>query len=48
LNGKPLSKPWFYHADLVKGGNLVLTMGDKPNKNWGSQPGDAPPSMPKN
>jgi len=47
LNGKPLSKPWFYHADLVKGGNLVLTMGDKPNKNWGSQPEDAPPSMPK-
>jgi putative alpha-1,2-mannosidase len=48
LNGKPLSKPWFYHADLVKGGNLILTMGDKPNKNWGSQPEDAPPSMPKN
>jgi len=45
LNGKPLNKPWFYHTELVRGGNLVLNMGATPNKNWGSQPGDAPPSM---
>jgi len=45
LDGKPLTKPWFYHADLVDGGKLVLTMGAKPNKNWGNKPGDAPPSM---
>mgnify|MGYP005842890931 CR=1 FL=1 len=45
LNGNRLSKPWFYHDQLVKGGKLSLTMGDKPNKKWGSQPEDAPPSM---
>ena len=45
LNGEELSKPWFYHDDLVKGGKLVLIMGDKPNKEWGSSPDDAPPSM---
>ena len=45
LNGEKLSKPWFYHDELVKGGKLVLIMGDKPNKNWGSRPEDAPPSM---
>ncbi len=45
LNGKKLLKPWFFHDELVKGGKLVLKMGDKPNKNWGSRPEDAPPSM---
>jgi predicted alpha-1,2-mannosidase len=45
LDGKPLTKPWFYHAELVDGGSLVLQMGPEPNKEWGSKPGDAPPSM---
>jgi predicted alpha-1,2-mannosidase len=45
LDGKPLTKPWFYHADLVDGGSLVLEMGPGPNTAWGSKPGDAPPSM---
>jgi predicted alpha-1,2-mannosidase len=45
LDGKPLNKPWFYHSQLVDGGKLVLIMGPKPNKNWGSKPDDAPPSM---
>ena len=45
LNGQELNKPWFLHGDLVKGGKLVLLMGDTPNKNWGSDPNDAPPSM---
>ncbi len=30
LNGKPLEKPFFNHQDIVNGGTLVLTMGDKP------------------
>ncbi len=47
LNGKALTKPWFLHEDLVKGGKLVLKMGSKPNKKWGSKPEDAPPSMSK-
>jgi predicted alpha-1,2-mannosidase len=45
FNGKPLTKPWIYHQDVVNGGKLVLVMGPKPNVNWGSKPGDAPPSM---
>jgi predicted alpha-1,2-mannosidase len=45
LNGKPLNKAWFWHADLVAGGSLILEMGDKPNLAWGSAPEDAPPSM---
>jgi predicted alpha-1,2-mannosidase len=48
LDGKPLTKPWFYHSDLVDGGSLILQMGPKPNMQWGSKPGDAPPSMSEN
>ncbi len=45
LNGETLNKPWFYHDELIKGGNLQLKMGNKPNTKWGSKPEDAPPSM---
>lgn len=45
LNGKPLDKAWFRHADIANGGTLVLEMTDKPNLQWGSAPEDAPPSM---
>jgi predicted alpha-1,2-mannosidase len=45
LNGKQLDKPWFEHAEIAEGGNLVLIMGPRPNKDWGSRPEDAPPSM---
>jgi predicted alpha-1,2-mannosidase len=48
LNGKPLDKPWFSHAEIAGGGTLILEMGDKPNRNWGSTPEDAPPSMTAN
>ena len=30
LNGKRLITPWFSHNDLIKGGTLVLEMGEKP------------------
>lgn len=36
LNGEPLDSPRFRHSDLVKGGTLVLKMGHRPNKEWGS------------
>jgi predicted alpha-1,2-mannosidase len=39
LNGKTLNKPWFTHADLVKGGSLIFQMGPRPNEAWGSQTG---------
>lgn len=45
LDGKTLTRPWFYHSDLVDGGKLVLKMGAAPNEKWGSNPSDAPPSM---
>ncbi|SMO88979.1 GH92 family glycosyl hydrolase [Gracilimonas mengyeensis] len=45
LDGKLLSKPWFYHKDLVDGGMLELEMGPDPNTNWGSRAEDAPPSL---
>ncbi|WP_233581406.1 GH92 family glycosyl hydrolase [Acidipila sp. EB88] len=45
LNGKPWNKPWFAHADIASGGKLVLMMGPTPNKQWGTAPEDAPPSM---
>ena len=45
LNGQPLHKPWFSHADLVPGGTLVLQMGPRPNRSWGSAADAAPPSM---
>ncbi len=45
LNGKPLNQPWFYFSEAVNGGTLKLIMGREPNKNWGSKPEQAPPSM---
>lgn len=45
LNGRPLNKPWFRQSDIANGGTLILQMGDKPNTQWGSATGDAPPSM---
>lgn len=48
LNGKELDKAWFLHSAIADGGELVLQMGDRPNLQWGSAPGDAPPSMSEN
>jgi putative alpha-1,2-mannosidase len=45
LNGKPLNKAWFTNDDVIKGGRLLLQMGNRPNKSWASAPADAPPSM---
>ena len=45
LNGKPLDKPWFPHSAIANGGRLVFNMGPVPNKNWGSGPEAAPPSL---
>lgn len=45
LDGQEWNKPWIRHDDMRKGGKLILQMGPRPNKNWGSAPQDAPPSM---
>jgi predicted alpha-1,2-mannosidase len=36
LNGKPYDKTFITHEALLQGGTLVFTMGNKPNKQWGS------------
>jgi predicted alpha-1,2-mannosidase len=43
LNGKPLDRVWFRHADIAQGGVLELTMGDAPNPSLGSTPSSFPP-----
>ncbi|HEX6047303.1 MAG TPA: GH92 family glycosyl hydrolase, partial [Pyrinomonadaceae bacterium] len=44
LNGKPYRKSYIDHADLTRGGELVLRMGSRPNKKWGTGPGNEPVS----
>ncbi len=43
LNGKPLTRPWITHDDIMREGKLVFTMGPEPNKEWGVK--EPPPSM---
>ena len=45
LNDQPHGKPWFAHDDLRDGAELRLEMGERPNKEWGSRPEDAPPDL---
>lgn len=45
FNGKPYDKVWFSHADIVDGAEIVFTMASKPNKEFGSSPGNAAPSF---
>lgn len=45
INGKTLDGPWFWHKEIVAGGELELWMSDRPNKSWGSSPECAPPSQ---
>ena len=47
LNGKEWNKPWFSHDDIKDGGKLVLVMGNRPNKAWGSAADSVPPSAGK-
>ncbi|HWF89503.1 MAG TPA: GH92 family glycosyl hydrolase, partial [Pyrinomonadaceae bacterium] len=44
LNGRPYKKSFLLHDDLVKGGELVLVMGPRPNARWGVGPGNEPVS----
>lgn len=44
LNGKPYSKSFLTHGDLMTGGELVFRMGRQPNRFWGSLPNDTPVS----
>lgn len=37
LNGNELNQTTITHNDITEGGKLVLEMGDKPNKEWGTR-----------
>lgn len=37
LNGKSLNTFFFPASELLKGGELILEMGDKPNTSWGTE-----------
>jgi putative alpha-1,2-mannosidase len=39
LDGKPLTRAWLTHDEVVRGGTLVLHMGPRPSR-WAT---DAPP-----
>jgi len=38
LNGEELNRPFIGHTDIANGGELRLVMGDRPNKEWGTNP----------
>ncbi|TWR29616.1 glycoside hydrolase family 92 protein [Mucilaginibacter pallidiroseus] len=37
FKGQPLNNCWLYRDELMKGGKLSFTMGNKPNTNWGTK-----------
>ena len=42
LNGLPYSKSYLRHADLLKGGTMVITMGPQPNEQFGAAQASRP------
>lgn len=42
LNGKPYSKSFITHQDVVKGGTMVVKMGNKPNYDFGKAAANRP------
>ena len=42
LNGAPYTRSFIKHSDIMKGGELVLTMGSKPSETWGTSAADLP------
>jgi len=45
LNGEDYEKPWIEYKTLMAGGTLEFVMGEKPNKEWGSDMALVPPSL---
>jgi len=44
VDGQACEKTWFTHDTLLNGGRVTVTLGDRPNKQWGVAPEAAPPS----
>jgi predicted alpha-1,2-mannosidase len=45
VNGKASSKTWLPESFALKGGTLEFELGNEPNKSWGVNRGDEPPSF---
>jgi predicted alpha-1,2-mannosidase len=45
FNGKPHTRAWFHHHDIVNGARIVFEMGSKPNLDFGTQTESLPPSL---
>ena len=45
LNGSPYTKSFLRHSDIVRGGEIVFELGDRPNPAWGSRKDDRPISV---
>ena len=45
LDGKPHSRNWIALEKITAGGAARFTLGAEPNKSWGAEPEDAPPSL---
>jgi predicted alpha-1,2-mannosidase len=46
LNGKPYTRSYIQHTDILNGGTLAFKMGSQPNKQWGQKQSDRPHSQP--
>jgi predicted alpha-1,2-mannosidase len=44
LDGKPYSRTYLRHGDIMAGGELAFVMGAEPNTSWGVARADRPPS----
>ena len=45
LNGKPLTRAYIRHEEILAGGELKFVMSDQPNKSWATGPKDRPFSI---
>ncbi|MGP3985120.1 GH92 family glycosyl hydrolase [Streptomyces sp. KR80] len=45
VNGRASDRPWVPASLVQKGGRLDYTLGKEPNRSWGADPADAPPSF---
>ena len=45
FNGKTVRENYFTHDDLLKGGKIIFTMSEEPNKDRGTSPDSYPYSM---
>lgn len=45
LNGKLLNRSYITHDDIINGGSLTFVMSSKPNKSWGVDTKNRPPSV---